>query len=31
MRIMGMDTSTMNEEQMIHYSKIQMRILQGDT
>ena len=31
MRIMGMDTSTMNEEQRIYYSKLQMKILQGDT
>ncbi|KAK9910997.1 hypothetical protein M0R45_034927 [Rubus argutus] len=31
MRIMSMDTSTMNEEQRIYYSKLQMKILQGDT
>ena len=31
MRIIGMDTSTMNEERRIYYSKLQMKILQGDT
>ncbi|KAM5583102.1 glutathione S-transferase T3-like [Rosa sericea] len=30
MRIMSMDTSTMNPEQRAYYSKLQMKILQGD-
>lgn len=30
-RIMSMDTSTMNQEQRIYHSKLQMKILQGHT
>jgi hypothetical protein len=30
MRILSLDTSTMNQEEMIYYSKLRMKILQGD-